>query len=116
MSSGGQREGSECRSDSECNAGLICDMGACVMFQGKKRYNEPCTVSSECEVGRGLCCQVVRRHRQAPKTLCGYFKDPMICIGHVATDQIEHVVDHTKGEKRLTGKTHDFVTIWDRRC
>ncbi|ROT73169.1 hypothetical protein C7M84_008397 [Penaeus vannamei] len=76
LSSMGQREGAECRSDSECAAGLLCDMGSCVQFQGKKRYNEPCSVSTECEIGRGLCCQVVRRHRQAPKTLCGYFKDP----------------------------------------
>ncbi|XP_047492254.1 ITG-like peptide isoform X2 [Penaeus chinensis] len=111
LSSVGQREGAECRSDSECAAGLLCDMGSCVQFQGKKRYNEPCSVSTECEIGRGLCCQVVRRHRQAPKTLCGYFKDPMICIGHVATDQVQHIVEHTDGEKRLTGKTHDYVSI-----
>ncbi|KAK8743979.1 hypothetical protein OTU49_000944 [Cherax quadricarinatus] len=89
MSSLGQREGSSCATDNECAAGLICDLGACVLFQGKKRYSEPCTVSSECEIGRGLCCQVVRRHRQAPKTLCGYFKDPMICIGHVASEQVK---------------------------
>nr|XP_053628115.1 ITG-like peptide [Cherax quadricarinatus] len=54
---------------------------------------------------------MVRRHRQAPKTLCGYFKDPMICIGHVASEQAEHIVEHTKGEKRLTGKSHDYVSI-----
>nr|XP_045588617.1 prohormone-3-like [Procambarus clarkii] len=111
MNSMGQREGSACVSDNECSSGLICDLGACVQILGKKRYNEPCTVSSECEVGRGLCCQVVRRHRQAPKTLCGYFKDPMICIGRVAADQVEHMMEHTKGEKRLTGKNHDYDNI-----
>lgn len=108
MSSVGQSEGAECRGDFECAAGLLCDLGSCVQLQGKKRYNEACSVSSECEVARGLCCQVVRRHRQAPKTLCGYFKDPLICIGHVDTEQVQHVVDHTQGEKRLTGKNHEY--------
>ncbi|XP_071515310.1 prohormone-3 isoform X2 [Panulirus ornatus] len=95
MASLGQREGADCRGDTECADGLFCHLGACVQYQGKKRYNEPCDVSSECDIGRGLCCQVVRRHRQAPKTLCGYFKDPMICIGHVATAQVK-----TEGSKQ----------------
>ncbi|XP_063864817.1 ITG-like peptide isoform X2 [Scylla paramamosain] len=111
MSAAAQREGSECVGDSECGAGMYCDLGACVPFQGKKRYNEPCSLSSECEIERGLCCQLVRRHRQAPKTLCGYFKDPMICLGHVNTDQVQHVVQYTKGEKRLTGRTYEYITV-----
>ncbi|KAK4286760.1 hypothetical protein Pmani_040149 [Petrolisthes manimaculis] len=108
MSHQAQRgEGVECLGDTECGTGLMCEMGYCIPFTGKKHYNEPCTTSSECDVSRGLCCQLVRRYRQEPKTLCGYFKDPMICFGHVAEDQVKHVVQHTKGEKRLMGWGHD---------
>ena len=38
--------------------------------------------------------------------VCSYFKDPLICIGPVATDQVkDDNIEHTAGEKRLTGKT-----------
>lgn len=37
--------------------------------------------------------------------VCSYFKDPLICIGPVATDQVkDNNIEHTAGEKRLTGK------------
>jgi hypothetical protein len=28
---------------------------------------EECAMSSECDIGKGLCCQLQRRHRQAPR-------------------------------------------------
>lgn len=31
---------------------------------GRKQYNEDCNTSSECDVTRGLCCIMQRRHRQ----------------------------------------------------
>ncbi|KAK4318667.1 hypothetical protein Pmani_010340 [Petrolisthes manimaculis] len=70
MSHQAQRgEGVECLGDTECGTGLMCEMGYCIPFTGKKHYNEPCTTSSECDVSRGLCCQLVRRYRQEPKTV-----------------------------------------------
>ncbi|XP_076028589.1 space blanket [Oratosquilla oratoria] len=112
MTSLGQEEGAICASDPDCAAGLICDLGICAAPRmGNKLYNEPCSISSECNVERGLCCQLVRRHRQAPKQMCVYFKDPRTCIGHVAADQVQQTIDHTKGEKRLTSKSGEFGTI-----
>lgn len=35
--------------------------------------------------------------------VCSYFKDPLVCIGPVATDQIKNTIEHTAGEKRITG-------------
>lgn len=96
MSSLGYREGGECNTDDECNGGLICDLGACTAPQSTKSYNELCSTSHECDVGRGLCCQIMRRHRQAPKMMCGYFKDPAICIGHVSTDKVKKDAGATK--------------------
>nr|CAD7205874.1 unnamed protein product [Timema douglasi] len=69
---------------------------------------EDCTMSGECDIGKGLCCQLQRRHRQAARKACSYFKDPLICIGPVATDQVKDDVEHTAGEKRLTGKAASF--------
>nr|CAD7463716.1 unnamed protein product [Timema tahoe] len=65
-------------------------------------------MSGECDIGKGLCCQLQRRHRQAARKVCSYFKDPLICIGPVATDQVKDDVEHTAGEKRLTGKAASF--------
>nr|CAH7719927.1 unnamed protein product [Callosobruchus chinensis] len=90
----GRRVGELCRRDSDCESGLVCAEASAV---------EPCHMSSECEISRGLCCQLQRRHRQAPRKVCSYFKDPLVCIGPVATDQIKYTVEHTAGEKRLTG-------------
>ncbi|GBL87463.1 hypothetical protein AVEN_264960-1 [Araneus ventricosus] len=47
--------------------------------------NDECTTSADCDTGRGLCCQVLRRHRMASKKLCHYFLDPKSCIGEVQT-------------------------------
>lgn len=106
----GRRAGELCRRDSDCESGLLCaeaDQGAARVCRPPvhqdKQYNEPCHMSGECDISRGLCCQLQRRHRQAPRKVCSYFKDPLVCIGPVASDQIKNTVQHTAGEKRLTG-------------
>ncbi|XP_076260666.1 space blanket [Rhynchophorus ferrugineus] len=107
----GRRVGELCRRDSDCESGLVCaesDSGPNARIcrppvHQDKQYSEPCHMSSECDISRGLCCQLQRRHRQAPRKVCSYFKDPLVCIGPVATDQIKDAVEHTAGEKRITG-------------
>ncbi|XP_060533040.1 prohormone-3 isoform X2 [Cylas formicarius] len=107
----GRRVGELCRKDSDCESGLVCaesDSGPNARVcrppvHQDKQYSEPCHMSSECDISRGLCCQLQRRHRQAPRKVCSYFKDPLVCIGPVATDQIKNAVEHTAGEKRITG-------------
>ncbi|KAK6618490.1 Prohormone-3 [Polyplax serrata] len=105
----GLKQGELCRRDNDCETGLLCqETGEGRTCQpplsNKKQYSEECFMSGECDISKGLCCQLQRRHRQAPRKACSYFKDPLICIGPVATDQITNHVEHTAGEKRLTGK------------
>lgn len=83
MAVSSQRSGDECSSDSDCEDGMNCDLGVCSETQGDKSYGEDCTSSSECDGTRGLCCQLIRRHRQAPKKMCSYYKDAMSCMGRV---------------------------------
>lgn len=107
----GRRVGELCRRDSDCESGLVCaeaDSGpngrVCrPPVHQDKQYSESCHMSSECDISRGLCCQLQRRHRQLPRKICSYFKDPLVCIGPVAIDQIKNVIEHTAGEKRITG-------------
>ncbi|CAH1364563.1 hypothetical protein MTP99_000932 [Tenebrio molitor] len=107
----GRRVGELCRRDSDCESGLVCaeaEPGVSTRVcrppvHQDKQYSEPCNMSSECDISRGLCCQLQRRHRQAPRKVCSYFKDPLVCIGPVASDQIKNTIQHTAGEKRLTG-------------
>lgn len=42
-----------------------------------KQYSESCHMSSECDISRGLCCQLQRRHRQLPRkvTLSDYINE-----------------------------------------
>ncbi|EFN68524.1 Prohormone-3 [Camponotus floridanus] len=91
----GMTQGELCRRDSDCETGLMC---------AEMSGHEECAMSSECDISRGLCCQLQRRHRQAPRKVCSYFKDPLVCIGPVATDQIKSVIQYTSGEKRITGQ------------
>ncbi|XP_055379787.1 ITG-like peptide [Condylostylus longicornis] len=104
----GRKLGELCRRDADCEAGLVCDSepkGTSVCqapIAIAKQYAEECTSSNECDISRGLCCQLQRRHRQAPRKVCSYFKDPLLCIGSVAVDQIKHEIQHTAGEKRIT--------------
>lgn len=105
----GRKLGELCRRDADCESGLVCDIaatsGASVCrapMALAKQYAEECSTSSDCDISRGLCCQLQRRHRQAARKVCSYFKDPLICVGTVATDQIKHDIQHTAGEKRIT--------------
>ncbi|BES97603.1 Hypothetical protein NTJ_10417 [Nesidiocoris tenuis] len=107
----GLGQGELCRRHSDCDTGLICsDVGegskTCQPpFASPKLYNEECTMSTECDIHRGLCCQYQRRHRQAARKVCSYFKDPLVCIGPVASDQVKDDIERTAGEKRITAKS-----------
>ncbi|XP_055310507.1 prohormone-3 [Sitodiplosis mosellana] len=106
----GRKLGELCRRDADCESGLICDLsavsGASVCrapMAVAKQYAEDCLTSSDCDITRGLCCQLQRRHRQTPRKACLYFTDPLTCLGTVQVDQIkQHDVQHTAGEKRIT--------------
>ncbi|KAL6423614.1 hypothetical protein ACFW04_010264 [Cataglyphis niger] len=107
----GMKQGELCRRDSDCETGLMCaemsgrETKSCQPpTTSNKLYNEECVMSSECDISRGLCCQLQRRHRQTPRKVCSYFKDPLVCIGPVATDQIKSAIQYTSGEKRITGQ------------
>lgn len=71
----GRRVGELCRRDSDCESGLVCAEAEQGVFtrvckppvQQEKQYAESCNMSSECDISRGLCCQLQRRHRQAPR-------------------------------------------------
>lgn len=109
----GRKYGELCRRDSDCESGLVCDIstlsGASVCRPPMvlaKQYAEDCITSSDCDITRGLCCQVQRRHRQVPRKVCSYFKDPLLCIGTVAADQVKHEIEHTAGEKRIIYNKH----------
>ncbi|EEC10780.1 hypothetical protein IscW_ISCW007822 [Ixodes scapularis] len=90
----GQREGEQCQQDSDCERGLACLLPrapagtrrSCQLRTRelrKKQFSDECQSSDECDVSRGLCCQLQRRHRMAPRKLCFYFADPKSCIGTV---------------------------------
>lgn len=90
----GQREGETCQQDADCERGLSCLQpgpgGVRRVCQQrnremrKKQFNDECQSSDECDASRGLCCQMQRRHRMAPRKVCYYFTDPKSCIGSVA--------------------------------
>ncbi|KAK0180171.1 hypothetical protein PV327_005840 [Microctonus hyperodae] len=110
------KQGELCRRDSDCETGLMCtdvagaDTRSCQPpITSNKQYSEECVMSSECDITRGLCCQIQRRHRQTTRKVCSYFKDPLVCIGPVATDQIKSVVQYTSGEKRITGQNNRIL-------
>ena len=66
----GRRLGELCRRDADCDSGLICGetdglVSVCsVPLSIPKQYNEECETSTDCDISRGLCCQLQRRHRQ----------------------------------------------------
>lgn len=79
----GRRAGELCRRDSDCESGLLCaeaDQGAARVCRPPvhqdKQYNEPCHMSGECDISRGLCCQLQRRHRQAPRKVSSFLLLP----------------------------------------
>ncbi|XP_018024461.1 prohormone-3-like isoform X2 [Hyalella azteca] len=89
MATSSQRLDDECVSDVECAEGLSCDLGVCTDLGTKKNYGEDCNTSAECDGARGLCCQLIRRHRKAPRQVCSYYKDALICLGRVSSDQVK---------------------------
>lgn len=104
----GRKIGEICNRENQCDAGLVCEevvpgeMHVCrPPSPGRKQYNEDCVLSNECDISRGLCCIIQRRHRQKPRKSCGYFKEPAVCLGTVASDQVRQYVQHTAGEKRV---------------
>jgi len=110
----GQREGTTCHRSSDCDVSLVCAAAeggkTCQQpTDTKKSYNEECSVSSECDISKGLCCLKLRRHRQSPRKACSYFRDPMVCLGAVQPmDAIKDEIHHTANEKRLTGRAFNL--------
>ncbi len=64
---------------------------------------EDCRTSSDCNIAKGLCCKLQRRARSQPKKICTYFTDPALCLGPVAASMVRSSIEHTAGEKRLSG-------------
>ncbi|XP_046451482.1 ITG-like peptide [Daphnia pulex] len=110
----GRREGSACHRTSDCDFGLLCVISGgtgkiCQQpSENVKQYNEDCAQSSECDVSKGLCCQLLRRHRQSPRKACSYFRDPLVCIGAVSVDSVKEQIQHTANEKRLTDRATNY--------
>lgn len=70
----GRKLGELCRRDADCESGLVCDVSVSSSASVcrapvalAKQYAEDCNTSSDCDISRGLCCQLQRRHRQAPR-------------------------------------------------
>lgn len=109
LSHHGQQEGAPCNRATDCDVGLICatteSRKSCQQpNESKKQYNDECGQSNECDALKGLCCQLLRRHRQSPRKACSYFRDPLVCIGAVAVENLKEQIHHTANEKRLTGR------------
>ena len=109
----GKKAGEKCYKDSDCETGYVCYDSMCsapapgvgqfgesssgknilqnsahiitlVMIAG-----EECGDSSDCNIHLGLCCRLTRRQRMQPKKLCTYFTDADVCIGNVASHQVQ---------------------------
>ncbi|XP_055344718.1 ITG-like peptide isoform X2 [Paramacrobiotus metropolitanus] len=89
-------EGVICKEDAACGNGMECALTAgsrgyktCQPKNrdvARKQYNDDCRHSLECDQSRGLCCQQHRRHRQAPRLSCLYYKDSHNCLGFSKKD------------------------------
>ncbi|KAF0290866.1 ITG-like peptide [Amphibalanus amphitrite] len=95
--------GRRCFSNEQC-----CDSYLCVEVEDEDTADEDCKMTTECDVTRGLCCQLLRRHRQSPRKACLYFSDPLMCIGHVPMEEVKSKVEHMASEKRITGRIDDL--------
>lgn len=116
----GLRQGETCTRDTDCESGFVCTLSneleaggrTCqTPVPGDKGLGEDCRTSSDCNITKGLCCKLHRRARSQPKKICSYFSDPMMCLGPVATDQVVTAIEHTAGEKRLSGHPDDFLRL-----
>jgi len=108
----GKKQGETCYRDTDCESGFLCLESICqTPMPGDKGLGEDCRTSSDCNISKGLCCKLHRRARSQPKKICSYFSDPMMCLGPVAADQVVSAVEHTAGEKRLSGHPDDFLRM-----
>jgi len=113
----GLRQGETCSRDTDCESGFVCTMSEAggrtcqTPVPGDKGLGEDCRTSSDCNITKGLCCKLHRRARSQPKKICSYFSDPMMCLGPVATNQVSTSIEHTAGEKRLSGHPDDFLRL-----
>lgn len=113
----GKKQGEICYRDNDCESGFVCvesinGLRTCqAPMPGDKGLGDDCRTSSECNISKGLCCKLHRRAKSKPKKICSYFSDPLMCIGPVATDQVLTTVEHTAGEKRLSGHPDDFLRL-----
>lgn len=109
-----RHEGDSCSAAGDCGSTLSCVLQAdgqkrCQkQVVGNKAYYEDCKMTTECDVTKGLCCQLLRRHRQTPRKACLYFSDPLMCIGHVPMEEVKAKVEHMASEKRITGHIDDL--------
>jgi len=112
----GKKQGEHCSRDTDCDSGFLCiDSGygrSCqTPVPGDKGLGEDCRTSSDCNISKGLCCKLHRRAKSQPKKICSYFTDPLMCIGQVAAGQVQTAIEHTAGEKRLSGHPDDFLRM-----
>jgi len=99
----GKKDGESCYMDTDCETGYVCEASRCqVPAPGVGQFGDECRESSDCNIHKGLCCRLTRRQRMQPKKLCTYFTDADVCIGHVASNQVKRIMDHTAGEKRMS--------------
>lgn len=97
----GNKMGEYCHRDQDCESSFICVDRTCQSpAPGKLMLGENCRTSSECNVGKGLCCKLQRRARSQPTKICSYFVDPANCLGPVAARPVTGR-DFTAGEKRI---------------
>jgi len=112
----GKKQGENCYRDTDCESGFLClespaGRSCQTPLPGESGLGEDCRTSSDCNISKGLCCKLHRRARSQPKKICSYFSDPMMCIGPVAADQVLTAIEHTAGEKRLSGHPDDFLRM-----
>ncbi|CAB4053970.1 Prohormone-3,ITG-like peptide [Lepeophtheirus salmonis] len=113
----GKKQGEVCYRDNDCESGFVCldsanGFRSCqAPIPGDAKLGEDCRTSSDCNINRGLCCKLQRRARSQPKKVCTYFMDPDTCIGPVATSQVLSAIEHTAGEKRISGHPDDFLRL-----
>jgi len=110
----GKKEGEVCYKDNDCESGFVCveysGLKSCqAPIPGEKNFGEDCSTSSDCNIHKGLCCKLHRGAKSKPKKICSYFTDPLNCIGPVAESEVMVNIEHTAGEKRVSGHPDDFL-------